>query len=269
MNPETETRHDADPGAGSPYPFRGVFRFVAVFVVLVLLQLIGYRYIVISPANDWYLFQVARHTTGLLDRVGHGATLESDGTSKDPRSAWAQWQDRAERARASSSPPPEMGPRVHFVWRPGIHQRIQELELARAADSVPSANRDAQIQALREQVTASLGNPEQRAAQQGKQFRFDVVPTCGATEIMAIFLAAILAFPATWRQRMAGLLLGIPTLYGINLLRLTCLAIIGAMDGGGAWFNFAHEYVWQAVYVGIVVLLWLAWVEYIVRRHAP
>ena len=260
---------NTDSGEDVPYPFRGVLRFVAVFVVLVLLQLIGYRYYVVSPANDWYLFQVARHTAGLLNLVGHGAALEFDGTSPDSRSAWAQWQDRAQRARTSSPTPPEMGPRVNFVWRPGIHQRIQELEAARAANSSPSAERDAQIQALRDKVTASLSNPEQRAAQQGKQFRFDVVPTCGATEIMAIFLAAVLAFPATGRQRTVGLALGIPALYGINLLRLTCLAIIGALDGGGAWFNFAHEYVWQAIYVGIVVLAWLAWVEFVVRRRAP
>lgn len=277
---------NTDSGEEAPYPFKGVLRFVALFVVLVLLQLVAYRYYVNSLANDWYLFQVARHTTWVLDFVGHGAALETTGSHLDPGevraalmetgdtstisgealSPWERWQYRAHTARESSTIPSELGPQVTFILRPGIHQRLQELEAARLKNPDQSAERDTEIHAMRDEVMAALSDPEKRAAQQGKQFRFNVVPTCGATEIMAIFLAAVLAFPATWRQRLTGLALGIPALYSINIIRLSCLAMIGALDSGGEWFNFAHEYVWQAVYVVLVVLLWLAWVEFLVRR---
>lgn len=273
------------PDTPAAYPVRRVLRFVIVFAVLVLVQLGTYRYGVNSSANDWYLFQVARHTTWILDVVGHGAALESTGTPRHDTTApsaegrtaptraipspWEQWRQRARTARASATPPVELGPLVTFVLRPGVHQQLQQLEAERASTPLPTIEQDGAIQALRNEVMAALADPVKRAAQQGKHFRFQVVPSCGATEIMAIFLAAVLAFPATARQRLSGLAVGIPMLYTINIVRLACLAVIGALDNGGDWFNFFHEFVWQAIYVVIVVLLWLAWVEFLVGRRTP
>ena len=76
-----------------------------------------------------------------------------------------------------------------------------------------------------------------------------------------------MAFPTRWWKRALGLVAGIPLMYLVNIFRLSCLAVIGALDGGGQWFNFAHHYVWQAVYIVFVVAVWLAWVEYVVRRR--
>ncbi len=92
-------------------------------------------------------------------------------------------------------------------------------------------------------------------------FTFIVVPSCGAIEVMAIFFAAVIAFPASWRHRAWGLALGLPLMYLVNILRLACLACLGALDRSGNWFNFVHEYVWQSVYVIFVVLVWMAWAE--------
>lgn len=98
------------------------------------------------------------------------------------------------------------------------------------------------------------------------QFTFSLVPDCGALPSMSIFLAALIAFPAPLRKRAIGFVVGVPILYSINLARLVCLAAIGAY-----WhedpdvFEFAHQYVWQSIYVLIVVGVWLLWVELIVR----
>jgi archaeosortase B (VPXXXP-CTERM-specific) len=98
------------------------------------------------------------------------------------------------------------------------------------------------------------------------RFTFSLVPDCGALPSMSIYLAALLAFPAGLRKRFLGLILGVPVLYVINLVRLVCLAMIGAWwrDDPDV-FEFAHQYVWQSVYVLIVVGVWLLWVELIVR----
>ncbi|NUM54547.1 MAG: archaeosortase/exosortase family protein [Candidatus Hydrogenedentes bacterium] len=98
------------------------------------------------------------------------------------------------------------------------------------------------------------------------RFTFSLVPDCGALPSMSIFLAALIAFPAPLRKRILGLIAGVPILYGINLARLVCLAVIGAYwsDDPGV-FEFAHQYVWQSIYVLIVVGVWLLWVELIVR----
>ena len=78
---------------------------------------------------------------------------------------------------------------------------------------------------------------------------------------MIIYLAAVLLFPLPWWKRAAGAVGGVVLLYVINVVRLVMLAYIGAIDEspGDRWFTFAHEYVWQAVYLVIVVLVWLGW----------
>jgi exosortase/archaeosortase family protein len=98
-------------------------------------------------------------------------------------------------------------------------------------------------------------------------FRFSVVPDCGAIPSMSIFFSAVLGFPVRWRKRLVGILLGMPALYVVNVLRLACLAFIGAWTDGGKWFVFAHEYVWQGIYLVFVVGIWLLWMELIVRAR--
>lgn len=110
-----------------------------------------------------------------------------------------------------------------------------------------------------------VARPETRDVP-ARRFQFTVVAECGALPSMSVLLAAILAFPAGWRARLWGVLAGIPLLYTVNLCRLVCLGFIGAYAGAGAWFDFAHEYVWQGIYLVFVALVWLAWVEFLVRR---
>jgi exosortase/archaeosortase family protein len=278
------------PAGNVGLPGRGAARFVGIFVVLVLTQLSAYRYLIESLGNDFYLFNVAQHTTAVLGFIGYQATLEeSTGNlnpaevraylgvnpdSSQPLSAWELYRYRALGIRNPSRLPVEFGPRVSFVLKPGIHHRLRELEKERQnlvseedapENTLESLEQD--IFSLREELNAGLQDPKLRAQQQGVHFSFNVVPTCGAIEVMAIFLAAVIAFPAGWRARLFGLVCGLLFLYGVNIFRLTCLAFIGALDGGGAWFTFIHEYVWQAIYVVFVVVVWLIWVEYGVRRR--
>jgi exosortase/archaeosortase family protein len=190
-----------------PKARRGPWTFVALFALCAVGLLGGYRYAIDTIANDYYLFTVSRHTTWILDFVGHEATLEK--YRSEGLSPWESWRERALPRRDGV----ENGPRVNFVLKPG------------------------------------------------HAFTFIVVPSCGAIEVMAIFLAAVLAFPATWRHRAWGVALGLPLMYLVNLFRLACLACLGALDKSGAWFNFVHEYVWQAGYVIFVVIVWMAWAE--------
>ena len=158
------------------------------------------------------------------------------------------------------------------MLRPGLTSRINaltvsihETEKDKSADDAAKNTRLAQLnadlRALREQQ-------QEGAEDTALTFPFILVPECGAIEIMAIFVAAILAFPTLWRKRIIGLVVGIPIMYGVNIFRLTVLAMIGAVDQSRVWFNFAHEYVWQAVYIIFVVAVWLVWVEYVVKRRA-
>jgi len=129
---------------------------------------------------------------------------------------------------------------------------------------------DERVRTMTAQVQEKLGPQVTFVARGGgdaaRRFTFSLVPDCGALPSMSIYLAALIAFPAPFRKRLLGLAAGVPVLYAINLARLVCLATIGAYwREDPAVFEFAHQYVWQAVYVLIVVGVWLLWVELIVR----
>lgn len=219
--------------------------------------------------------------------------------SDAPLTAWEVYRYRmmdqnrqraaeAARAEAEGRPPRPMpgafGPHVQFVLRPGLQQQLRwaedELRTARLTPHSEAriAALEERIADLREeqrQLIASAGDADDVQAQaeirrinRGYTFPFIVIPECGAIEVMAIFFAAVIAFPTRWWKRIVGVLLGIPLMYGVNIFRLSCLAVIGALDSDGHIFKLSHEYIWQAIYIVFVVGVWLAWIEFLVKRRS-
>ena len=161
------------------------------------------------------------------------------------------------------------GPLVEVVLRPNLETRLDKAREDLAQQDLSAATRarlDSQIAALELQRNNLLASNDTADLEHEKSFRFTIVPECGAIPSMAIYVAAVLGFPCTWRKRLMGVLLGAPALYAINILRLACLALLGAWDDGGEWFDFAHHYVWQGIYLVFVVGIWLLWVEFSGRR---
>lgn len=161
------------------------------------------------------------------------------------------------------------GPLVEVVLRPGLDTRLDKAREDLAQQNLSSSARahlDSQIAALELQRNNLLASNDTADLERERSFRFTIVPECGAIPSMAIYVAAVLGFPCIWRKRLLGIMLGVPALYIINILRLTCLALLGAWDDGGEWFDFAHHYVWQGIYLVFVVGIWLLWVEFSGRR---
>jgi exosortase/archaeosortase family protein len=164
----------------------------------------------------------------------------------------------------------DQSPLVTFVYEPGDAGRLtaarQELERLKSSTTEASSDRVTKLEAK----IAGLNTAVQDVTTSRKavQFRFRVAPECSAIPTMIIYLGAILAFPAGWWVRMVGIFGGLPFLYVVNVLRLACLGVIGAFTEGGPWFKFSHEYIWQGIYIVFVVAVWMAWVEYLVRRRA-
>ncbi|MCX5771371.1 MAG: archaeosortase/exosortase family protein, partial [Candidatus Hydrogenedentes bacterium] len=169
----------------------------------------------------------------------------------------------------------DRGPTVSFVLRTGLSSKLAAARRAMAEaqrdKTVSEEQRAVRVEEAKARL-AQLDSEKKTAAKKDPDslndlvFTFVVVPDCGAIPTMVIFVAAVLAFPTRWWKKLLGVLLGVPFLYGINTLRLSVLAVIGAWDRGGEIFKFAHEYVWQGIYIIFVVLVWLAWVELLVRR---
>ncbi|MFC1736256.1 exosortase H [Candidatus Hydrogenedentota bacterium] len=86
-----------------------------------------------------------------------------------------------------------------------------------------------------------------------------VVPECGGIEAIVIYLAAVLAFPVKWTRKLLGTVFGVPLIFATNILRVSCLCMVGAWNL--ELFKFVHIYVWQVVFIVFVTVVWLVWVD--------
>jgi exosortase H (IPTLxxWG-CTERM-specific) len=88
-------------------------------------------------------------------------------------------------------------------------------------------------------------------------FAVNIRNGCNGVETMLIFLAAVLAFPATWRSRGVGLLLGMAAIQAINLVRVIALFLTGVYLP--RLFDTSHTVIWQTLVILCGVLLWVYW----------
>jgi len=88
-------------------------------------------------------------------------------------------------------------------------------------------------------------------------FSVDIENGCNGVETALLFCSAVLAFPASWRARIAGLLLGFVAIQLLNLVRVVTLFWIG--HHRPALFSAAHTVLWQSAVVIAGVLLFLLW----------
>lgn len=86
---------------------------------------------------------------------------------------------------------------------------------------------------------------------------------CDGLSVMVVFALFILAFPGPWKHKSWFILLGTAVIHAINVLRVVALCIVVTIDY--ELLNFQHDYTFQVVVYGVVLLLWYLWV----KRIAP
>ena len=86
---------------------------------------------------------------------------------------------------------------------------------------------------------------------------------CNGVEAVVFLIAAILAFPATWRQRAAGLVAAIALIQILNLVRVVTLFLINRYKPD--LFELFHLAIWQTVIGGAAIALFYVWTT---RVHA-
>jgi len=96
------------------------------------------------------------------------------------------------------------------------------------------------------------------------RFAVNIRNGCNGIEAMLIFLAAVLAFPASWQSRLAGLALGILAIQVVNLVRVVALFLTGVYFP--RIFDTSHTVIWQTIVILFGVLLWIYWAN---RFAAP
>jgi exosortase H (IPTLxxWG-CTERM-specific) len=90
-------------------------------------------------------------------------------------------------------------------------------------------------------------------------FSILVINQCNGVFTTGIFISAVFAFPARFREKVIGILLGFLSIFVINVLR-----IVGIFFVGLRFPNFLHEaHVWvaQTLVIILSISVWLLWVE--------
>jgi exosortase H (IPTLxxWG-CTERM-specific) len=97
-------------------------------------------------------------------------------------------------------------------------------------------------------------------------FAVSIEAGCNGVEATIVLVAAILAFPAPWRRKLVGLAIGIVAVQGLNIVRVISLFYLGQWSTDV--FEWAHLYVWQALIMLDVLIVWLLWVRTLPRTEA-
>ena len=98
-------------------------------------------------------------------------------------------------------------------------------------------------------------------------FAVSIEAGCNGVEASILLVAAMLAFRATWRQRIAGILIGVAAIQALNLVRIVSLFYLGQWSM--AVFEWAHLYLWQVLIMLDVLVVWLLWMRWVSRAPAP
>ncbi len=99
------------------------------------------------------------------------------------------------------------------------------------------------------------------------KFAVNIRNGCNGVEAMLIFLAAVLAFPASWKSRGAGLVLGILAIQIVNLIRVVALFLTGVYFP--RIFDTSHTVIWQTIVILVGVLLWIFWANRFATPASP
>jgi len=90
-------------------------------------------------------------------------------------------------------------------------------------------------------------------------FAVSIEAGCNGVEATIVLVAAMLAFPAPWKHKIIGLVAGIIAVQGLNIVRIISLFYLGQWNYDV--FEWAHLYVWQALIMLDVLIVWLLWVR--------
>jgi archaeosortase B (VPXXXP-CTERM-specific) len=86
---------------------------------------------------------------------------------------------------------------------------------------------------------------------------------CTGVFVLLVYTMFVLAYPATWGQRLRGITIGFVTLTAINLARLAALTLIASRFPD--WFAYFHEYFFQGLFIALLAVLASLWTEQVRR----
>ena len=87
---------------------------------------------------------------------------------------------------------------------------------------------------------------------------------CNGIEACIVLTAALMAYKADLAAKLKGLVAGILAIQAVNVLRVISLYYL--VQWNAQVFEFAHLYLWQALIMLDVVVVWLLWLRWVTGR---
>ncbi len=87
----------------------------------------------------------------------------------------------------------------------------------------------------------------------------DINYECTGAYVLLLLGTFLVAYPARWSQRLAGLVIGVSALTILNAFRIAVLIRIAEIRPD--LFLYFHEYVWQGIFLVLVIVYAMHWVE--------
>jgi exosortase H (IPTLxxWG-CTERM-specific) len=100
---------------------------------------------------------------------------------------------------------------------------------------------------------------------QATGFGVSIEAGCNGVEAVIILMAGMVAFPAPMRLKLIGVLIGCVAVQAANILRVISLYYLGKWDK--EVFDFAHLYLWQALIMLDVLVVWLLWIRAVAKQQ--
>ena len=89
---------------------------------------------------------------------------------------------------------------------------------------------------------------------------------CNGVEALIILFAAIFAFPAPFKNKVIGFIIGFFAIQGLNMVRIVSLFYLGQWNQVA--FEWFHLYLWQALIILDALVVWLIWLRTLPQAKA-
>ncbi|MCU7835828.1 MAG: exosortase H [gamma proteobacterium symbiont of Taylorina sp.] len=95
-------------------------------------------------------------------------------------------------------------------------------------------------------------------------FAVSIQPGCNGIEAIIVLIAAIVAYPASIKAKINGIAFGFLAIQFLNVIRIISLFYLGQWNQ--MVFEWAHQYVWQALIMLDVLLVFIIWIRMTGRK---
>lgn len=96
-----------------------------------------------------------------------------------------------------------------------------------------------------------------------KNMDFEIIHECTGIFALMIYFSCTMAYPTKWKNKIIGIAIGFPFIMIMNIFRIIFLIYVA--DYHQSMFEYVHSYLWQGTFIIFVMLIWLLWIEKVVK----